>query len=147
MSLPYIADMELGYAAADLVLGRGGAMTLAEVTTVGLPAVYVPLPYGNGEQRRNALPVVAGGGGLMVDDAELTPEWIERTVVPLMLDSARLARDERGRGPVRPARRRRGAALVRARRGGGPVVTTSASIVCTLDRGAAVGRGPGHGST
>jgi UDP-N-acetylglucosamine--N-acetylmuramyl-(pentapeptide) pyrophosphoryl-undecaprenol N-acetylglucosamine transferase len=91
VTVPYIADMELGYAAADLVLGRGGAMTLAEVTTVGLPAVYVPLPYGNGEQRRNALPVVEAGGGLLVDDAELSPEWIETNVVPLALDRARLA--------------------------------------------------------
>jgi UDP-N-acetylglucosamine--N-acetylmuramyl-(pentapeptide) pyrophosphoryl-undecaprenol N-acetylglucosamine transferase len=91
VTVPYIADMELGYAAADMVLCRGGAMTLAEVTTVGLPAIYVPLPYGNGEQRRNALPVVQGGGGLLVDDAELSPEWVERTVVPLALDSSRLA--------------------------------------------------------
>jgi len=91
VTVPYISDMELGYAAADLVLGRGGAMTLAEVTTVGLPAVYVPLPYGNGEQRRNALPVVQAGGGLLVDDGELTPEWIERNIVPLALDRVRLA--------------------------------------------------------
>ena len=91
VTLTYLAEMELGYAAADLVLGRGGAMTLAEVTTVGLPAVYVPLPYGNGEQRRNALPVVQAGGGVLVDDAELSPEWIERTVVPLLTDAARLA--------------------------------------------------------
>jgi UDP-N-acetylglucosamine--N-acetylmuramyl-(pentapeptide) pyrophosphoryl-undecaprenol N-acetylglucosamine transferase len=91
VTVPYIADMELGYAAADLALCRGGGMTLAEVTTVGLPAIYVPLPYGNGEQRRNALPVVQGGGGLLVDDAELSPEWVERTVVPLALDRARLA--------------------------------------------------------
>ncbi|HEY7222401.1 MAG TPA: undecaprenyldiphospho-muramoylpentapeptide beta-N-acetylglucosaminyltransferase [Micromonosporaceae bacterium] len=91
VTLPYIADMELGFAAADLVLSRGGGMTLAEVTTVGLPAIYVPLPYGNGEQRRNALPVVKAGGGLMVDDAELTPEWIEKTVIPLASDPARLA--------------------------------------------------------
>jgi UDP-N-acetylglucosamine--N-acetylmuramyl-(pentapeptide) pyrophosphoryl-undecaprenol N-acetylglucosamine transferase len=91
VTLPYISDMELGYAAADLVLARGGAMTLAEVTTVGLPAVYVPLPYGNGEQRRNALPVVQAGGGMMVDDAELTPEWVERVMVPLANDPARLA--------------------------------------------------------
>jgi UDP-N-acetylglucosamine--N-acetylmuramyl-(pentapeptide) pyrophosphoryl-undecaprenol N-acetylglucosamine transferase len=91
VTVPYIADMELGYAAADLVLSRGGAMTLAEVTTVGLPAIYVPLPYGNGEQRRNALPVVQAGGGLLVDDAELTPAWIERTALPLALDRSRLA--------------------------------------------------------
>ncbi|HEX6871055.1 MAG TPA: UDP-N-acetylglucosamine--N-acetylmuramyl-(pentapeptide) pyrophosphoryl-undecaprenol N-acetylglucosamine transferase, partial [Micromonosporaceae bacterium] len=91
VTVPYISDMELGYAAADLVLSRGGAMTLAEVTTVGLPAIYVPLPYGNGEQRRNALPVVQAGGGVLVDDADLTPEWIERNVIPLALDTVRLS--------------------------------------------------------
>ena len=91
VTLPYLPEMELGYAAADLVLSRGGAMTLAEVTTVGLPAVYVPLPYGNGEQRRNALPVVAAGGGLLVDDGDLTSEWIEKMVIPLAGSAPRLA--------------------------------------------------------
>jgi UDP-N-acetylglucosamine--N-acetylmuramyl-(pentapeptide) pyrophosphoryl-undecaprenol N-acetylglucosamine transferase len=90
VTVPYLAEMELGYASADLVLSRGGAMTLAEVTTVGLPAVYVPLPYGNGEQRRNALPVVQAGGGLLVDDADLGPQSIERTVIPLITDGSRL---------------------------------------------------------
>jgi UDP-N-acetylglucosamine--N-acetylmuramyl-(pentapeptide) pyrophosphoryl-undecaprenol N-acetylglucosamine transferase len=103
VAVPYIEDMELGYAAADLMIGRGGAMTLAEVTTVGLPAVYVPLPYGNGEQRRNALPVVQAGGGLLVEDAELTPEWIERTVIPLVTDPIRL--DEMGTAAARFGRR------------------------------------------
>ncbi len=130
--VPYIADMELGYAAADLVLSRGGAMTLAEVTTVGLPAIYVPLPYGNGEQRRNALPVVQAGGGLLVDDAELTPEWIERTVVPLAADRSRLAEMSRGRGAVRPARRRRGAAGVRAGRRRGPALRKDVGVSTTL---------------
>ena len=45
---------------------------------MGLPAVYVPLPIGNGEQRFNAADVVAAGGGLLVDDAALTPSWIDR---------------------------------------------------------------------
>ena len=61
--------MELAYAAADLVVGRAGANTVSEITALGLPAVYVPLPIGNGEQRLNAQPVVAAGGGLLVDDA------------------------------------------------------------------------------
>jgi UDP-N-acetylglucosamine--N-acetylmuramyl-(pentapeptide) pyrophosphoryl-undecaprenol N-acetylglucosamine transferase len=89
--VPYLSDMQLGYAAADLVLCRGGAITVAETTAIGLPAIYVPLPYGNGEQRRNALPVVEAGGGLLVDNADLTPEWIERTVIPLARDPHRLA--------------------------------------------------------
>lgn len=96
LSAPYVtrkflSEMELGYAAADLALCRGGAMTCAETAAVGMPAIYVPLPYGNGEQRRNALPVVEAGGGVLVDDAELSPHWIERTVVPLMRDPARIA--------------------------------------------------------
>jgi UDP-N-acetylglucosamine--N-acetylmuramyl-(pentapeptide) pyrophosphoryl-undecaprenol N-acetylglucosamine transferase len=87
----FLSEMELGYAAADLALCRGGAITCAETAAVGLPAIYVPLPYGNGEQRRNALPVVEAGGGILVDDADLSPDWIERTVVPLLRDPARIA--------------------------------------------------------
>jgi UDP-N-acetylglucosamine--N-acetylmuramyl-(pentapeptide) pyrophosphoryl-undecaprenol N-acetylglucosamine transferase len=66
-------------------------MTVAEVSAVGLPAVYVPLPIGNGEQRLNALPVVDAGGGLVVDDAELTPEFVAGTVTELLTDGPRLA--------------------------------------------------------
>lgn len=91
VTLKFLSEMEIGYAAADLAICRGGAITCAETAAVGLPAVYVPLPWGNGEQRRNAEPVVAAGGGILVDDAELTPDWIERTVVPLVRDPGRLA--------------------------------------------------------
>jgi UDP-N-acetylglucosamine--N-acetylmuramyl-(pentapeptide) pyrophosphoryl-undecaprenol N-acetylglucosamine transferase len=87
----FIDEMELGYAAADLVLSRGGAITCAELAAVGLPAVYVPYPHSNQEQRRNALPVVSAGGGLLVDDQLLSPAWIERNLLPLLLDEPRLA--------------------------------------------------------
>jgi UDP-N-acetylglucosamine--N-acetylmuramyl-(pentapeptide) pyrophosphoryl-undecaprenol N-acetylglucosamine transferase len=87
----FIDEMEVGYAAADLVLSRAGGMTVAELAAVGLPAIYVPYPHSNQEQRRNALPVVRAGGGLLVDDAELTPEWIEREVPALLHDPPRLA--------------------------------------------------------
>jgi UDP-N-acetylglucosamine--N-acetylmuramyl-(pentapeptide) pyrophosphoryl-undecaprenol N-acetylglucosamine transferase len=66
-------------------------MTCAETAAVGMPAIYVPLPYGNGEQRRNALPVVEAGGGILVDDSDLTPAWIEATVVPLLREPTRVA--------------------------------------------------------
>jgi UDP-N-acetylglucosamine--N-acetylmuramyl-(pentapeptide) pyrophosphoryl-undecaprenol N-acetylglucosamine transferase len=88
--VPYLSDMQLGYAAADLMLCRGGAITVAETTAIGMPAIYVPYPYSNQEQKRNALPVVEAGGGLLVDNAELTGEWIERTVIPLARDQQRL---------------------------------------------------------
>ncbi len=89
--LPYIDDMHLAYAAADAVLGRAGAMTVAEVSAVGLPAVYVPLPHGNGEQALNAGPVVAAGGGVLVPDAELTGERVLAELLPILTDPARLA--------------------------------------------------------
>lgn len=90
VAVPYLSRMDLAYAAADLAICRSGAMTVAEVTAVGLPAVYVPLPIGNGEQRLNALPVVGAGGGLLVDDADLTPEFIAGTVAELLRDGTRL---------------------------------------------------------
>jgi UDP-N-acetylglucosamine--N-acetylmuramyl-(pentapeptide) pyrophosphoryl-undecaprenol N-acetylglucosamine transferase len=84
--LPYVDRMDVAYAAADFALCRSGAMTCAELTTVGLPAVYVPLPHGNGEQRLNALPIERAGGGLIVEDAALTPDWIIDVLLPILLD-------------------------------------------------------------
>ena len=91
VALPYLDRMDLAYAAADLVLCRGGAMTCAEVAAVGLPAVSVPLPIGNGEQKLNAQPTVRAGGGLLVDDADLTPQWLAENVLPLLTDPEQLA--------------------------------------------------------
>ncbi|GAA4667980.1 undecaprenyldiphospho-muramoylpentapeptide beta-N-acetylglucosaminyltransferase [Streptomyces chumphonensis] len=90
LPVPYLDRMDLAYAAADMMLCRAGAMTVAELSAVGLPAAYVPLPIGNGEQRLNAQPVVKAGGGLLVDDAELTPEWIQGNVLPVLTDPHRL---------------------------------------------------------
>jgi UDP-N-acetylglucosamine--N-acetylmuramyl-(pentapeptide) pyrophosphoryl-undecaprenol N-acetylglucosamine transferase len=91
VAVPYLSPMELAYAAADLAICRSGAMTVAEVTAVGLPAVYVPLPIGNGEQRLNALPVVNAGGGMLVADADLTPGLVAEQVAGLLNDEPRLA--------------------------------------------------------
>ena len=86
----YVDRMDLAYAAADIVVARAGANTVCELTAVGLPAVYVPLPIGNGEQRLNAADVVAAGGGVLVDDSSLTPEWIDETLVRLITDESRM---------------------------------------------------------
>ncbi len=87
----YLERMDLAYAAADLALCRAGAVTVAELSAVGLPGAFVPLPIGNGEQRRNALPVVEAGGGLLVEDPDLTPAWIAGHLVPLLTDADALA--------------------------------------------------------
>ena len=66
-------------------------MTVAEISAVGLPAVYVPLPHGNGEQALNAKDIVSAGGAIMIADGELNPAKVEATVVPLLADVGRLA--------------------------------------------------------
>ncbi|MDQ1720390.1 MAG: UDP-N-acetylglucosamine--N-acetylmuramyl-(pentapeptide) pyrophosphoryl-undecaprenol, partial [Pseudonocardiales bacterium] len=89
--LPYLDAMADGYAAADFVLCRSGAMTCAELTAVGLPAGYVPLPLRGGEQRLNAEPIVAAGGGLMVADEDCDSTWVAENVTVVLSDPPRLA--------------------------------------------------------
>jgi len=96
----YVDRMDLAYAAADFVVARSGANTVCELTAVGLPAVYVPLPIGNGEQRFNAGEVVAAGGAILVDDAVVTPQWIDEVLVPMVSDRARIAEMARAASTV-----------------------------------------------
>jgi UDP-N-acetylglucosamine--N-acetylmuramyl-(pentapeptide) pyrophosphoryl-undecaprenol N-acetylglucosamine transferase len=108
----YLDRMDLAYAAADFALCRAGAMTCAELTAVGLPAAYVPLPHGNGEQRLNALPIERAGGGLIVDDASLSPDWIRRVLLRVLLDPEHVASMSRAAAGV--GRRDADIALARA---------------------------------
>lgn len=87
----YVDAMEDVYAAADVLLCRSGAGTVSEVAAVGLPAVFVPLPVGNGEQARNAEQLVAANAALVVQDSMLDAAWIRDTIVPLAKDPQRLA--------------------------------------------------------
>ncbi|WP_109474367.1 undecaprenyldiphospho-muramoylpentapeptide beta-N-acetylglucosaminyltransferase [Ornithinimicrobium cavernae] len=91
VAVEYTDRMDLAYSVADLAVCRAGAGTVCELTAVGLPAIYVPLPIGNGEQRLNAQDVVAAGGGLLVDDASVSAPWVRETVLPLLADRDRLA--------------------------------------------------------
>jgi UDP-N-acetylglucosamine--N-acetylmuramyl-(pentapeptide) pyrophosphoryl-undecaprenol N-acetylglucosamine transferase len=91
VTVPFVDRMDLAYAAADLVVCRAGASSVTEAAAVGLPAVFVPLPIGNGEQEHNARPVVDAGGALLVADGALTPEWVSATVPALATDPQRLA--------------------------------------------------------
>lgn len=89
--VPYIERMDLAYAVADAAVTRAGAMTVAELSAVGIPAIYVPLPIGNGEQRLNAGAVVAAGGGLIIDDAQCTPEALIAAFRPWRDETTRRA--------------------------------------------------------
>lgn len=84
IGVPYISRMDLALSAADMILCRSGAMTVAEVSAVGLPAVYVPLPHGNGEQALNAQPVVDNAGAILINDDGLTSQTIVDKVIPMI---------------------------------------------------------------
>ena len=87
----YLERIDRAFACADLIICRSGAGMVSELTALGLPAVYVPLPIGNGEQRFNAQPVVAAGGGLMVADADFTADWVRAHIPNLLASPDRLA--------------------------------------------------------
>lgn len=88
--LKYIDRMDLAYAAADFVIARSGAMSVAEITACGLPACFIPLPIGNGEQRVNAIPVVKAGGAIMVENSKFDSIYFATQVLPLMYSQIRL---------------------------------------------------------
>lgn len=90
--LPYANHMELVLAVADLVVARSGANTVCELSAVGAPAIFVPLPIGNGEQRFNAADVVDAGGAVLTPDSSVDATWVRDTVIPLVSDSAAIAR-------------------------------------------------------
>ena len=85
----FVEQMEQAYAVADLMLGRCGAGTVMETAAVGLPAVFVPYPHGNGEQARNAELVVEVGGGLLLNDADCTSDWVATEIPTLIEDQVR----------------------------------------------------------
>lgn len=87
----YCDRMDLAFSAATLTLARAGSATVSELTALGVPAVYVPLPIGNGEQRRNAASIVDAGGAILVDNADFTTEWVRESLVPLLNDSDAIA--------------------------------------------------------
>lgn len=83
--IDYLRTMEDALAVADLVVCRSGAGTVAELTALGLPAFYVPLPIGNGEQRLNAHDHVASGGARIVADRDFTADVVRTRVWPLLV--------------------------------------------------------------
>jgi len=67
-------EMALALAAADMVVGRAGSSTLAEVAAFGLPMVVVPYPHAAGHQRRNAEEMVRCGAARLVEDEDFDAE-------------------------------------------------------------------------
>ena len=88
---PYIEDMEAAYSAADLVLCRAGASSIAELSNLGKPSVLVPYPYATGDhQRHNARALVMHEAAMVVEDDRLGEDASSTTILELLHDTVRL---------------------------------------------------------
>lgn len=98
----FIADMAMAYAAADIVVCRAGATSIAELTALGVPAVLVPYPHATADhQMENARALERTGGAVVVPDDELDADALVAAVAPLLDDpdaQARMARSSRAFG-------------------------------------------------
>lgn len=89
----YIDQMGDVLAASDLVVSRAGASSLAEIMTLGVPAVLVPFPYARGDhQTLNASGCVAAGAACLIPDAEVEGDQFSSHVLELAQDPARRAK-------------------------------------------------------
>ena len=87
----FIGDMDQAYAWADLVVCRAGALTIAELCAAGVGAVLVPFPHAvDDHQTRNGQFMVDGGAAQMIDQGELSPEFLRVTLSELAADRPRL---------------------------------------------------------
>ncbi len=84
----YITDMATAYLAADIVISRSGAVTCAEVNTLGRYALFIPLPIGNGEQELNGQDLVSQGRAEILQQKSFTPDWLIAQVDQLLKKSA-----------------------------------------------------------
>lgn len=99
VALKYCDRMDMALASATAVISRAGAATVSEIQLLGLPAIFVPYPVGNGEQEKNAWDSLQAGSAVLVSDGDFTPDLVRQTVLPLLRDDAALARmRERAQG-------------------------------------------------
>ena len=90
---PFLQRIHMAYAAADLVVSRSGAMTLAEIAVVGTPAILIPYPHAaDDHQVVNASNLVDRGAASMILDRELSGERLAKEIAHLLSDRQTLSR-------------------------------------------------------
>jgi UDP-N-acetylglucosamine--N-acetylmuramyl-(pentapeptide) pyrophosphoryl-undecaprenol N-acetylglucosamine transferase len=91
--VPYLDQMEKAYAVADLAVCRAGAMTIAELTACGVPAILVPYPYATHDhQTLNARGLLERGAAEVIKDQDLTGDLLAQRIIHLFQDESRLRR-------------------------------------------------------
>jgi len=91
--VPFLDDMADAYAAADVVVARAGATTLAELSVLGIPSVLIPYPHATADhQRGNAEALVRAGAAVLIDDADLDAASLVAAVTSIVQDVERAGR-------------------------------------------------------
>lgn len=89
----YIYDMPEQMAAADLVIGRAGAGTCAELAALGKPSILIPYPYAKGDhQRKNAEALVSNGAAVLILDQDVTGQLLKQKLDEIFIDESRIQR-------------------------------------------------------
>jgi len=84
---PFVYEMGFAYAAADIVISRAGASTIAEISLRGRPSILVPYPHAvGGHQRENARVLEEANAAIVIEDGELTPGVLEENLRRLILN-------------------------------------------------------------
>lgn len=92
-AVPYIEDLPSTFVAAELAVGRAGAMTTAEICNAGLPSVLVPLPTAAADhQAKNARALADAGASVVLEEDRFTGRSLSSTIAALVKDRARLER-------------------------------------------------------
>lgn len=88
-AVSYITDMSSAYLAADLIISRSGAVSCAEINSLGRYALFIPLPVGNGEQELNALTLVAESRAELLSQEKFSAKWLTANISRLLIASSK----------------------------------------------------------
>jgi len=88
----FFTDLPARMAAAHLVIARAGASTVAELTVIGRPSILVPFPHAiDQDQAANAARLAAGGGAILIDQKQFSPQWLAKALADAIADPGLLA--------------------------------------------------------
>jgi UDP-N-acetylglucosamine--N-acetylmuramyl-(pentapeptide) pyrophosphoryl-undecaprenol N-acetylglucosamine transferase len=87
-AVSYVEQMADAYLAADLIIGRSGAVTCSEFRALGRYALFVPLAVGNGEQLVNASSLVSAGRARVIDQKLFNAKYVKENISNLIIESS-----------------------------------------------------------
>ena len=87
----YCNRMELAIKASDFAISRAGAASVSEFSALGLPALFIPYPVGNGEQKYNVAHLIEANASITVEDKNFSVEYLDSELIPILSSSKKLS--------------------------------------------------------